>query len=147
MLFVINLPQGINAAQLEALKEAVAPEVAAARAAYRYPVVVIVGDFNHRDFGPVLGEVEDLVVVETVPTRGNNAIEKIYSNIPDKIMERLMLPPLQANNGTVSDPLCVYVAAMLGDSRKFKWTVKMRRTRNQKREEAFADEVRSWDWS
>lgn len=57
--FTVYVPPCIREAQLESLKEAVATEVAAVKATYK-PLLVVAGDFNRRDFGPALSEVDDL---------------------------------------------------------------------------------------
>lgn len=145
--FAIYVPSNIKVTQLEELREALATEVAAAQTTYRNPLVVVGGDFNRRDFGPTLAEVDDLELVVTGPTRGTGTIDLVYVNLPEAVKENLVLPPLWANGGADSDHRCVYLAAELKDERKFDWVVRMRRTRNQARETAFAKEMKERDWS
>ena len=49
--------------------------------------------------------------------------------------------------GVGSDYRCVFLASKLGRERRFKWLVRLRRTRNQNREKAFANELGCWDWT
>ena len=117
--FVIYVPPNIKSKQLEELREALATEVAVVRAAYHNPLIVVGGDFNRRDFGPALAEVDEIDLISTGPTRGDGTIDLIYTNSPGAVKEKLVLPPLRPNAGAASDHKCVYVAAEFGDDRKY----------------------------
>ena len=71
----------------------------------------------------------------------------IYTNFADKITESFTLPPLQDRYGNDSDHKCVFVAAKVQAERNFKWEVKMRRLRDERREAEFAEDFQRWDWS
>ena len=143
-IFCIYVPPSIRAVKLEELREVLATEVAAVKSTYKDPLIYVGGDFNHRDFGPALAEVEDMHLVETGPTRG---VSTFYINAPDTVVDRAVIPPLMANSGAGSDHSCVFVAAKIGDKINYQWTVRMRRTRTQAREEAFAKDMEEYNWS
>lgn len=147
VVFIVYIPPNTRAAELEALGEAISAEVTAIKSSTKNPVLILAGDFNHRDISDTVGLAEDITLINTGPTRGANVIDRIYTNIPDCVTERLVLSPLQASSGTYSDHRCVYASATLKPSKKFKWKVKMRRTRNKEREESFANDMKNFDWS
>ena len=145
VVFAAYVPPNIKAPQFEALKEAISTEVSAVRIAYNNPIIIVAGDFNHRDLGPALNEVADVSLVQTPPTRGDSTIDLVYTNIASEITDTAVLPPLQSLGGVDSDHKCVFVAATLKEARKFKWTVKMKRSRDPKKEEAFTAELAAWN--
>ena len=140
-VFAIYIPPNTRALDAKALGEALASEVTAAKIAYKNPMFVIAGDFNHRDIESAVSLAESVDLVQTGPTRGDNVIDMVYTNFADKITESLTLPPLQDRNGNDSDHRCVFVAAKIRAERNFTWKVKMRRLRDDRREGAFANNL------
>ena len=76
-IFSIYIPPAMRAAELENLKEALATEVGGIMKAYRDPIIMLAGDFNHRDIQGALNEVGDFTVLATGPTRGGNTIDQL----------------------------------------------------------------------
>ena len=146
VVFVVYIPPTMKATELEELREAIAIEVGAAKKSYKNPLVMITGDFNHRDVGAALNEVEEFTQIVMDPTRGGNTIDVIYTNQPLAHCETRVLPPLEATNGAVSDHRCVFTEASFPPVRGYHWITQMRRTRDTAREEAFARELGTWDW-
>ena len=147
VIFLAYVPPNTHAAEAELLREALTAEVAAVKVSYKNPIMFVAGDFNHRDVSGAVSLGEQVVQVLTAPTRGNNTIDMVYSNVHDNIIESLVLPTLQDISGKDSDHRCVYVAAAFKATRNFTWEVKKRRLRNQRREDAFASEFKEVDWS
>ena len=146
VIFVVYVPPLIKTTRFNALKESLAAEITAAKADVKDPVFVIAGDFNHKDISDAVDLVEHMTLIPTGPTRGANTIDLIYTNVPGCVRECMTLPPLEAANGAMSDHRCVYVKAQFQSTRNFRWEVKMRRLRDQRRENAFADDLRNWNW-
>ena len=146
MVFVIYIPPTMKSAQFEMMKESLTAEITAAKAAIKDPVIVIAGDLNHRDISGAVNLAENLTLLPSGPTRGNNTIDMVYTNVPEHVHECKTLPPQEASNGTRSDHRCVYVAAEFETERNFWWEVKMRRLRDERKELAFADDLKKWDW-
>ena len=146
VVFVTYIPPGMRANQIQQLRKTLAAEVSEAKAMIKDPVFIIAGDFNHRDIAGEVGLVEQITQVPSGPTRGPNTIDLVFTNTPRNIKECITLPPLETNNGNRSDHKCVYVAAEYKSQRKYEWVVKMRRLRDAKREEAFANDLRGWNF-
>ena len=130
----IYVPPNIRSQQLEELRKAVATEVASLKVSYNDPLIFVAGDFNHKDFAGALAKVDD------------NTIDLVFSNTSEDVKGNTILPPLQANTGAVSDHRCLYNATQFRECRKFRWVVRYRRTRNQARDEAFAEDLQNWEW-
>ena len=74
--FTIYIPTNMTAPELAELREALSTEVRAARCSLGDPVIVVMGDFNHRDITSALN-MDDMQLVPTGPTRGPNTIDRI----------------------------------------------------------------------
>ena len=146
VVFVTYIPPGMRANQIQQHREALAAEVSDAKAVFKDPVFIIAGDFNHRDITSKVSLVEQITQVPSGPTRGPNTINLVFTNTPGNIKECITLPPLETRSGNRSDHKCVYVAAEYKSQRKYECVVKMRRLRDAKREEAFADDLRGWNF-
>lgn len=86
---------------------------------FKDPAIFIGGDFNHACVAEALGDVGNFADIATGPTRGDNRLDIIYTNIAEKIFDSRPLPPLQANSGSESDHKCVYATADLGQDKDF----------------------------
>ena len=144
---VVYVPPTYNTASVEALKETLVQEIAAVKTALRDPVVLVFGDFNRRDFSTEFALAGDLIPLETGPTRGDVALDLIFTNEKSAIKDSRVLPPLHSDQGAESDHKCVFVEVGFRKERNFNWVVKMRRLRTQAKEAAFAQELSGWDWT
>ena len=147
IIFVVYIPPNMKVGDVEDLKELLAVEIAAAMKTYKSAICLITGDLNHRDIGNAINEVGDFTALSTGPTRGTSTIDMIFSNVPEAHSETLVLPPLQANSGALSDHNCIYTEAYFPPEKGFKWITQWRRTRDEGRDQAFAAELRDFDWS
>ena len=146
VVFVVYIPPSYNAAGVVALKEALGTEIASVRTALKNPIMFVCGDFNRRDISRELATVGDLAPLVTSPTRGGAALDLIFTNEGNAVLDQRVLPPLQSAQGANSDHKCVYAEIGYKRERNFKWVAKMRRLRTQAKEEAFARELADWDW-
>lgn len=146
VVFVIYIPPAIKARQLEELREALAVEVTAVKADIKNPVLIMAGDLNHHVMAGAVNLTEQITLIPSGPTRVHHTIDLIYTNAPHSITECLTLPPLETASGAKSNHKCVYVVAEFEARKNFEWVVKMRRLRNNEREEAFEADLRGLDW-
>lgn len=84
--------------------------------------------------------------LNTGAPRGGNALDMLFTNVPQCIEEEWVLPPLEIMKGMWSNYKCIYLAAKLGRARNYRRVTRMRRSRNRDRELAFAADLRDWDW-
>ena len=143
-VFAVYIPPRTSATERKAIAEALAAEAADISGKFKDPAIFIGGDFNHASVGEALAEVGPFVEIDTGPTRGNDKLDIMYTNIAGSITEAGTLPPLQANLGAISDHKCVYAVADLGQDKDFSWVVRMSRKRDPHREEAFAKDLMEW---
>ena len=145
VVFTVYIPPSTRSHGYEEICEALRLEVAAAKVSYGDPIIVIGGDLNHRELGGVLDG--DFHWIATSPTRGDNVLDVFYTNVPNNLVEQLVLPPLQSNSGISSDHRCVYAAVEFPVERGYHWVTKMkRRKRSREAEVAFARDLRTWNW-
>ena len=147
VVFVIYVPPSTRVAEVAKLKEAIGAEITSVRRAFKNPIIIVNGDLNHRDFADCLDEVGEFSVLPTGPTRGQNTIDVIHSNIQDCISESWTVPPLQAANGALSDHRCVVAVAKFPKERGYEWKIAWRRSRNANSEAAFTEEMKNRDWT
>ena len=124
--------------------EGLAAEITEICSKFARPAIIIGGDFNHADVGGALKDVWDFSEVATGPTRGNNKLDIIYTNLTSETVAANTLPPLQAYDGALSDHRCLYAECSLGQNKNYEWVVKMSRKRTHRSEEEFAAEMASW---
>ena len=140
-IFAVYIPPNMKAAELEGLREALAMEIGAIMKAYKNPITLAEGDFNHRDIGGAINEVEDFSVLAMGPTQGCCTIDLIHPNSPESHCDTQILPPLASLGGAMSDHKCIFKEAT-----GYHWVTQLRRTRDDGREEALARDMREWDW-
>lgn len=63
--------------------------------AYGNPVLFICGDVNGRNLGEAFDIDNNIGQIATGPTRGNNVLDVIFTNITANITETAVLPPLE----------------------------------------------------
>ena len=145
-VFVTYVPPDMRASQFRELCDTLVAEIAAVKVAMGNPIIYVTGDFNHRDASPALSLAANLEPFITLPTRGQNILDLVYANMGDLCSEARVLPPLDTATGTLSDHKCVFVKTAFPVTRDFTWVAKFRRSRNPASEQAFADDMKKWDW-
>ena len=80
VVFVTYIPPGTRAGRVQQLRETLAAEVAEAKLAFKDPVFIITGDFNHHDISGEVNLAEQVAQVPSGPTRGGNTIDLVYTN-------------------------------------------------------------------
>lgn len=90
---------------------------------------------------------EDIQLIKTGPTRGNNTIDLIYLNTHAAVSEMLNPPPLQSATRIDSNHRCIFISLSLPPARNYKWVTQWRRMRDDRRENAFAQQLANWDWT
>ena len=146
-MLAVYIPPSTNVAEFQALAEALAVELAAIKSSVKDPAIFIGGDMNRRDLCPHLTAVDNFGTVDSPPTRGNAALDKMLTNAGCLTRVVNVLPPLETPGGLKSDHGVVYAEAEFPCAKNFRWVVKWRRTRNKEREDAFARDLDQWDWS
>ena len=61
------------------------------------------GDFNGKYVHKLTAAFPELKPVEAGATRGDRALDEIYTNVYDRIVEKLVQSPLQKDDGSPSD--------------------------------------------
>ena len=145
VIFAVYLPPNTRAESRKRLAEALAAEVASLSTSLNNPAIFVGGDFNHTSMLEALNDVGTFQDINTGPTRNDNRLDIIYTNVSDDIKDARTLPPLQANSGALSDHRCVYAEWDLGPNKDFKWLIKMSRRRTPEREQAFSQELAGWE--
>lgn len=70
VVITVYIPPDLKIADVNGLFDALTVEVAAAKAAYKNPIIMVGGDFNRRDVGAALKDADDMEAIITGPTRG-----------------------------------------------------------------------------
>ena len=82
------------------------------------------GDWNKSNTSIVFDDFQNLREVETPPTRGDEVLDIIFTNMHGMIVEEEICPPLVPNSGQPgrpSDHNIVVITVYLPRSRNFKW--------------------------
>ena len=100
MVFVTYLPPNMKAGRVVQFNELLGSEIAAAKVAFKGPIIVVCGDMNGRCLSDAMAVDEELAVVVTGPTRGDSILDLVITNVNDKIVDNEVLPPLETETGT-----------------------------------------------
>ena len=85
--------------------------IAEAKRKHDSPLIIVGGDWNQWDLGPIKDEHVELVEVDHGPTRGDRKIDRFLVNFPRAVIESDVLPPLDDGLGRVSDHNIAYFRA------------------------------------
>ena len=93
---------------------------------YSEPLIVVAGDFNQWDIKTALDDYIDIKEVNVGNTRGSRAIDRIFLNFHDALVDKGTLPPLQTEiipgePIRESDHLTVFAKTRLEKLRTFEW--------------------------
>ena len=146
VVFVVYVSPSMKRADVDKLREVLSLEIGAAKASYGDPIFMVGGDLNHRDLAVALEGPDVFERVVTPPTRGASVLDVLYTNIGGQLVEKLVLPPLQANGGALSNHKCVYTEFKLPDCRSYTLVVSYRRKKARNAEENFAKDLGNWNW-
>ena len=114
---------------------------------YNDPYFVLAGDFNQWKMEEYL---EDFLDVKEVPvgnTRGDNCIDRIFTNIMESVTEAGTLPPLESEDGKLSDHKIAYSICKIKRAAATKWVSYSYRYYNPESEALFKQWVVLNDWS
>ena len=129
VVFVAYLPPGMRAGRVEQFNELLSCEIPAAKVAFKDPIIVVCGDMNGKSLADALVVDDELDLVETGPTRGASVLDLVFTNVNDKIVDNVVLPPLETETGMQSDHRCVKIGIDMLVIMKFQWLHKNVRKR------------------
>ena len=111
-------------------------------------IIVIGGDFNNRDPSAAFEAIDGIQMLSSGPTRGTATLDLIFTNASDHLMGRgaEIFPPLESENGLVSDHKNVWAGLRFEKTKDFKWVRVSVRLRSERREEAFRRGLSLVDW-
>ena len=115
------------------------------KAAATNPYFIVAGDVNRRDLGPAFDNYEDFGELDHGPTRGDEKLDRIWTNLLDNADTRV-LPPLETELGTKSDHNCVATQLIARRVRKFVWQKIRMRKKSREGNEKFGGLVENEDW-
>lgn len=145
-VFTVYIPPRTKAADHAELCRALSIEIACLKANMKDPLIVIGGDFNHRDISEALIDFNDLCLLQTGPTGGPNRLDLLYTNFNNPIQNHTIIPPLELDGRIHSNHKCVQAVAHFPPTKGYEWTTKMVRKRLRKADQAFASDLAAWNW-
>ena len=143
---VLYIPPDTAASRMELIRELVGTEIAAVKTAFVDPIILICGDINGKNIEPAFDVDGDIQAIRTGPTRGENTLDVVFSNIGEYVKNAGVLPPLETESGTVSDHKCVEISAALPQGKKFTYIRKTTRRSSEAADTRFAEELRGVNW-
>ena len=89
---------------------------------YGDPYLIIAGDFNQWKVQEGLDNFADISEIKVGNTRGNKAIDRVFSNLSRSVEESGTLAPLETEEeGRQSDHRVAYAKIVLRKNRRFEW--------------------------
>ena len=147
-IYSIYVPPSTKAGDFSQLCEDLAASIGEIMCALKNPVIIVGGDLNNRDISAAFEAVEDMKMVESGPTRGAAKLDLLFTNVAGALLGEgaVTYPPLESENGLVSDHRTVWCALKFQKKRDFEWQRVSVRLRSEQREEAFRRGMSQLDW-
>ena len=120
------------------------------KARYKDLHFIVASDWNRADTNIALDDFPSLTAVLTPPTRGDDVLDIIFTNMHHAIVETEVTPPLlpdMGRPGRPSDHNVIVVKYLLPRNRKFKWFRYSYRKYTLEGDAAFGDWILDHDWS
>ena len=115
------------------------------------PYILVSGDFNQWEIDMALVDYQDLVEVQTPPTRGDRNIDRTFTNWSEDITDAGCVPPLETelegDAKTYSDHRIQYVCARLPKREKKSWEVFTHRPFTERGATSFERDLAETDWT
>ena len=144
------VPPGYNRFRGASALEYIEGLVIQVKRRYEDPYVVLAGDFNQWKVEDNLANFADIREVEVGKTRGNRAIDRIFTNMSRSVVHSGTVAPLETEeiDGETrrSDHKIAFCNMSLTRREAFKWQTYTYRHFNDKSVEAFRDWVVMHDW-
>ena len=151
-MFVIGayIPPGYTVAKGRACLQHINDLVLDIKNRHQDPYILVAGDFNQWEIDQALIDYQDLVEVETPPTRGDRNIDRMFTNWADDITDAGCIPPLETElegpAKTFSDHNIQYACARLPKREKRAWEVFTYRPYTDKGAAAMKRDLEVQDW-
>lgn len=145
VIFGVYIPPRTRAPQVNTIMNLLNDEISKAKTELCDPVIIIGGDYNKKPYNDSIDDFPDISLLQTGPTRGDEVLDMVMTNIPSSATTR---DPLESNDGTLtSDHAVVYVEAKVGTKHRFKWKTVRTRAKNAKNDLAFESMISNYDWN
>ena len=112
-IFVLSCyaPPNLSSTKAQEFIECVSDVIGEAKRLFNDCSIIISGEFNQWPLEEILAEHPELSEVNYGPTRGNKSIDRTIVNFGRSITESDTLPPLETDDGRVSDHRIAFAAA------------------------------------
>ena len=141
VVFVVYVPPDSKAATVDAVRDLLGLELAAAKVAFGDPILVVCGDMNGRRIEGAFDIDDQFTLVETGNTRGDKALDLVFTNAAQHVVLAGTRPPLETESGISSDHRFVEVALSLPKTKSLTYTKKTTRRRTASADARFAEEL------
>ena len=105
------------------------------------------GDFNNKSLAPLTTAFAELIPLKAGATRKGAHLDEIYSNVANRAVDKVILKPLEKEDGTVSDHSIVAASFLLPKQRKSTVIEFKFRPITEDGTEKFGKELLGYDWT
>ena len=146
VVFTLYIPPRMKAADVEELTEILATGITEVKLAHGNPIIIVCGDFNGKHIHDAFAVDDDIALVQTGPTRGDNTLDLVFTNALGEVTEAVVLDPLEAEDGKTSDHRCVAISTKFPKTRDFQWIKKTARKRSDEADGGFVKDLLKFGW-
>ena len=139
----------IGLEELEVFLDCINDLVHSFKARYKDPYLIIAGDWNKAETDIAFEDFVNIVPIPMPPTRGDEVLDIIFTNMNSTVTVTDVCPPLIPNSGMPgrpSDHNIVAVQFELPRSQKFRWLNYSYRKYTKEGDEAFGDWILGHEW-
>ena len=146
VVLAVYIEPRMTVGNLTELKSVIEDLILPEKASTTDPCFIIAGDLNRRDISSAFDNYEGFSEIEHGPTRGNEKLDKVWTNVPLVHTRAKILPPLATEAGINSDHNCVAVQLNLERDRRFVWQKVWMRKKTRKGNAKFGQLLEQEDW-
>ena len=141
------IPPNYDAEKTTGCIEYLANVINLLRAKYDSPYIVLGGDFNMKPVHNATKEVTGLKLLDSPPTRGNRALDRLATNFNGLLCETARLDPIENIMGVQSDHLPLLMEFDMPKVPSYTYKVYSYVRREKDGDSKFCDWARQKDWS
>ena len=112
------LPPQLSKKEVESILEKLVSTLDRLKTKHPDAIIMVGGDFNGKNLDKLVFAFPELTPVKAGATRGGRALDEIYTNVTERVMEKMIQSPLEKDDGTPSDHSVVAASFKLPKQRK-----------------------------
>ena len=137
-IIAVYIPPQTRTPKCDEIMQHIANEICKLKQDYEDSYIMIAGDFNKKNTKKAFENYLDINELEAGPTQKNEALDLVFSNFKEHVVQKKVVAPLETEQGLKSDHNTIYAEAALPASDSFSWKYITTRPKTKSGDAVFA---------